>query len=403
MTDPRALEIFLHDRRIGTIAALDGERSIFAFAQDYAADPGRPTLSLSYRDDLGQLIDRPRAYRVRLEPFFSNLLPEGALRDYLAGRAGVNAIREFALLRSLGGDLPGAVRALPADQPAAPPFVEEEATADGEAVRLRFSLAGVQLKFSALKNKGKNAGLTIPVGGEGGEWIVKLPSTNFANVPENEFATMRLASLVGIDTPEFDLVGLDEVDGLPEGVEQLGETAFAIRRFDRSANGRVHMEDFAQIFGVYPEEKYEKASYGNILSVLADATDGPSVDQFVRRLTFCVLIGNGDMHLKNWSLVYPDGRQPVLSPAYDLLSTIAYLPGEQSALKFGRSRSWTDFNEETLVRMANRARVAAAPLIAAARETIERFDAAWAAEKSHLPLSRRHVDAIDGHRSSLLI
>lgn len=401
MIDARALDIHLGDRRIGTIAALEGDRSIFTFADDYVDDADRPTLSLSYQDSYGALINKPRPYSVRLEPFFSNLLPEGALRDYLAGRAGVKAIREYPLLASLGGDLPGAVRAVPAEGTEAPRI--EPAMDEAAAPQFRFSLAGVQLKFSALKNQGKQNGLTIPVGGEGGGWIVKLPATNFPSVPENEFVTMTLAGRVGIEVPEFDLVPLAQIEGLPAGMDQLGETAFAIRRFDRGPGGRVHMEDFAQVFGVYPEAKYEKASYRNILSVLATVADDESVDQFIRRLTFCVLVGNGDMHLKNWSLLYPDGRTPILSPAYDLLSTVGYIPGEESALKFRRSKAWAEFTEETLIRMADKARVAATPVLRAARETVERFDTVWAAEKAHWPLPKRLVDAIDTHRADLAI
>jgi serine/threonine-protein kinase HipA len=402
MIETRALDIHLADRKVGTIVALDGDRTIFSFAEDYTADLERPTLSLGYRDSYGGLINEPRAHRVRLESFFSNLLPEGALKDYLARRAGVKAVREFQLLAALGGDLPGAVRAVPAEM-GLTDLAQVSEVAAAIPARFRFSLAGVQLKFSALKNQGKKGGLTIAVSGDGGEWIVKLPSTNFANVPENEYSIMTLAGLVGIDVPEIDLLALDQVEGLPEGVEQLGDSAFAIRRFDRSPEGRIHTEDFAQVFRVYPDEKYDTASYRNILKVLADATDDQSVDQFIRRLTFSVLVGNGDMHLKNWSLIYPDGRHPILSPAYDLLSTIAYLPGEQSALKFRRSKEWGDFNEETLIRLADKARLAATPVLKAARETVERFDAAWAAEKANLPLPAKLIDAIEKHRGGLAI
>lgn len=402
MTDTRALDIHLADRKVGTLVALEGDRTIFSFAEDYVADAQRPTLSLGYRDTYGALINEPRAHRVQLEPFFSNLLPEGALKDYLARQVGVKAVREFQLLAALGGDLPGAVRAVPSEvAPANVAQVSEVAAAIPE--RFRFSLAGVQLKFSALKNQGKKGGLTIAVSGDGGEWIVKLPSTNFASVPENEYSIMTLARLVGIDVPEIELLPLHQIEGLPEGIDQLGESAFAIRRFDRSTEGRIHIEDFAQVFSVYPDDKYDKASYRNILEVLADATDEQSVDQFIRRLTFSVLTGNGDMHLKNWSLIYPDGRRPILSPAYDLLSTIAYLPGEQAALKFRRSKDWSDFNEETLVRLADKARIAATPVLKAARETIERFDAVWTSEKAHLPMPSRLVSVIEKHRLGLVI
>ena len=105
MTDARALDIFLYDRRIGTITLLDGDHSIFTFDEGYVADEARETLSLSVRDEYGALITDTRAYRTRVAPFFSNLLPEGTLRDYLAKRAGVKASREFQLLAELGTDL----------------------------------------------------------------------------------------------------------------------------------------------------------------------------------------------------------------------------------------------------------------------------------------------------------
>ena len=71
------------------------------------------------------------ATRMRLLPFFSNLLPEGHLRDYLAGRAGVKPAREFFLIRVLGQDLPGAVTVRPADDEAWLPDADED-TDDSE-------------------------------------------------------------------------------------------------------------------------------------------------------------------------------------------------------------------------------------------------------------------------------
>ena len=82
MIDAAALDILLHDRRIGTLARLDGDRSIFTFDEGYLSDEERPTLSLAYRDQYGAIISVPRAYQTQIEPFFSNLLPEGALREY---------------------------------------------------------------------------------------------------------------------------------------------------------------------------------------------------------------------------------------------------------------------------------------------------------------------------------
>jgi serine/threonine-protein kinase HipA len=404
MIDAAALDILLHDRRIGTLARLDGDRSIFTFDAAYLVDEERPTLSLAYRDQYGAIINAPRAYQTQIEPFFSNLLPEGTLRDYLARRAGIKSVREYLLLAQLGRDLPGAVKAVPVE---ARDLQPEDADDEGivtEAKRtLRFSLAGVQLKFSALKNRGKNGGLTIPVSGTGGDWIVKLPSARHPDVPENEFAAMSLASKLGIDVPEIELVPLEAIDGLPDGITRYGASAYAIRRFDRTDAGPVHIEDFAQVFGVYADDKYENASYRQILSVLAIEADEASAVEFVRRLTYSVMIGNGDMHLKNWSLVYSDQRRPILAPAYDLLSTVAYIPEEDSALKFHRSREWESFTYRELEAIADKARLPSHLIISTAKETVERFDALWEQEKTHLPFSGEVIAAVDKHRKRLAV
>src|SRR5262249_25234554 len=146
------------------------------------------TLSLSFKDQLGALMTDIRPTRRQIPPFFSNLLPEGPMRDYLAARAGISAKREFFLLWILGKDLPGAITIEPVDGGSwpSPPLQEEHE--ESQHKPLRFSLAGVQLKFSALvRPKG---GLTIPAEGIGGSWIVKLPSARFDGIPENEYSMM---------------------------------------------------------------------------------------------------------------------------------------------------------------------------------------------------------------------
>jgi serine/threonine-protein kinase HipA len=300
--------------------------------------------------------------------------------------------------------LPGAVKAVPVDARDAQSEETENEGLAGQAKRaLRFSLAGVQLKFSALRNRGKNGGLTIPVSGTGGDWIVKLPSARHPDIPENEYAAMSLASKLGIDVPDIDLVPLNTIEGLPDGITRYGASAYGIRRFDRSEKGAIHVEDFAQVYGVYADEKYDNASYRQILSVLAIETDEASAVEFVRRLTYCVLIGNGDMHLKNWSLIYPDRRRPILAPAYDLLSTVAYIPNEDSALKFHRSRDWESFTYRELETIADKARLPSHLVVSTTKETVEQFDALWDQEKAHLPFSEEAVAAIDKHRKRLAV
>ena len=105
MFDPKtlnALAVKLHGRQIGVINRLGGDRHLFSFEQSYIDDPDRPTLSLSYKGQSGGLVVPTRAVAMRLPTFFSNLLPEGHLRDYLAARADVKPQREFFLLAVLG-------------------------------------------------------------------------------------------------------------------------------------------------------------------------------------------------------------------------------------------------------------------------------------------------------------
>jgi len=96
---------------------------------------------------------------------------------------------------------------------------------------LRFSLAGVQLKFSAILEAA--GGLTIPADGMGGSWIFKLPSAQYPAVPENELATLALARAVGIRVPESRLVPVDEIQGLPRDAGPWRGQALAVERFDR--------------------------------------------------------------------------------------------------------------------------------------------------------------------------
>ena len=237
-----------------------------------------------------------------------------------------------------------------------------------------------------------SGGLTIPTDGMGGSWIVKLPSARFAAVPENEYTMMSLARAVGIDVPPIELIDVPSIRGLPSDANAIEGKALAVQRFDRGSKGEsIHMEDFAQVFGLYPEDKYRHRSYANIAAVLWAETGEASTYEFVRRLVFSVLIGNGDMHLKNWSLLYPDGRSPVLSPAYDFVATLAYIPGDKLGLSFSGSRSLSEITIDQVRRLADNARLPASPLWPIVVETADRTVAEWKRldEKDLLPENMR--------------
>jgi serine/threonine-protein kinase HipA len=312
----------------------------------------------------------------------------------------VNPAREFFLLWALGSDLPGAVTTRPAESEEWPPDAGNDPDHPGDQEHsekvLRFSLAGVQFKFSAVTSA--TGGLTIPARGVGGSWIVKLPSEKYEGVPENEFSMMTLARLVGINVPAIELISVDAIGNLPEDVSSLKGQALSIERFDRLSDGSsVHIEDFAQIFGICPQDKYKKASMVNIAGVIAAESDDADIREFIRRMVFNALIGNADMHIKNWSVYYPDRRTARLAPAYDFVSTIPYIADSGAALTVSRSKRFEGFDEAELVHFAGRVGLAKALVLDTARETVELFHQHWIAEEKNLPLSADVVSTIDKH------
>jgi len=398
MANVSVLEVLLYGEPIGTLTRVEGDRSLFAFNDSYLADEGRPILSLGFKDKFGQIQTEFRTCQTRVMPFFSNLLPEGRLRSYLAQRAGVNDKREFFLLWVLGADLPGAITIRPTDGEEWPPDdgadLAEADVAERREKALRFSLAGVQLKFSAVSSA--TGGLTIPAKGVGGSWIVKLPSEKNDGVPENEYSMMTLARQIGMNVPVIELIDIDTIGNLPDDVSSIKGQALAIERFDRLSDGTaVHIEDFAQIFGLYPEDKYANASAVNVAGVIAMESDDSDVREFIRRLVFNSLIGNADMHVKNWSVIYPDAHVARLAPAYDFVSTIAYLPDDHAALKFSRTKRFDQFGEEELAHLAGRAKLPKALVLDTTRETTALFHQHWNNEKNNLPLHTDVIKAIE--------
>jgi serine/threonine-protein kinase HipA len=251
----QALAVRLHGRRIGTLSNLGGDYNLFSFDEEYLADPARPVLSQAFIGASGDTLRVvPRTHRIA-PAFFSNLLPENGslLRAMVARQYRLNGTRDFPFLRVLGSDLPGAVvigEPLPSheDDP-----VLVETLHEGERP-LRFSLAGMQLKFSA-RMSGER--LTIPVGGQAGTWIAKLPT-----------------KASGLPVPKILTIALDAIDHLPDGLPSLRSDepaqAYVIERFDRtSEGGRVHAEDFNQIADQQPSDKYDHKTSSWIANVIA--------------------------------------------------------------------------------------------------------------------------------------
>lgn len=151
---------------------------------------------------------------------------------------------------------------------------------------------------------------------------------------------------------------------------------------------------------MYPERKYGRRSCANIaavLSALSTEVGAEAVEDFVRRVVFPVLIGNADMHLKNWSVLYADGVTPALSPAYDLLATIPYLPNDRLALTFGGTKDIHGISQDRIRRFADTAGVAVGPLWRVVRDTVDATVEAWRGHEAKAMLPDGIRDALDRH------
>jgi serine/threonine-protein kinase HipA len=393
---PTVLEVWLNQTRVGTITNLPYDQNLFLFDEEYAAAADRPVLSLSFYDDNRNLITEAEQVQAKVPPFFSNLLPEGRLREYLAEVAGVKEAREFFLLWLLGADLPGAVIVQESEGtplPPADPEIKEKLEKQADRI-LRFSLAGVQLKFSAIGTPGKQ--LTIPVEGRGGAWIIKLPSPRYPLVPENEFAMMKLAAAIGIDVAEVGLVATNQIEGLPPEFADENANSLYVRRFDRTADGgRIHMEDFNQIYHQLPHDKYKHYSYTNMARDISNFIGTDAAVEFIRRLIFNAAIGNADTHLKNWSVLYPETRTPRLAPGYDFVSTIAYIKDRKMALSVAKEKDSKALDKPLLEKFAVKVGLPKHMVVETALDTAEKTVRAWSTIASDLPLDRNVRENIE--------
>jgi serine/threonine-protein kinase HipA len=389
-----SLQVLLQNKEIGNLSQLSNGSMVFAFNEDYLNDKNRYILSQSFFLKNSEIMPESKVSRIQLPPFFSNLLPEGYMREYLAQKGGVKPSNEFKLIELLGEDLPGAIEVKSTQNPSNNYEIEDENIEVSQP--FNFSLAGIQLKFSAIA--AKNGGLTIPAHGVGGDWIIKLPAQNYENVPENEFAIMDIARKVGIPIPEIKLVEIEDIAGLPEMGVLQGKKALAVRRFDRGAKGKkIHIEDFAQVYNVYPHNKYEGVSYANMAYMLWILTGEAGLTDFISRLAYMVVTGNGDMHLKNWSLIYYDGKTPSLSPAYDLLSTIPYIPKDGLALNLGDSKNIGSIKLENFKKLAKKANVPENLVLNAVKDAVQKTYDIWKTDQKNYQLPSKILKSINDY------
>lgn len=404
------LELTLHGTIVGYLAGYKNGQNILSFAPEFIENTTRPTFSLITHPDfpnVEKLLAAPWAKRQRLHPVLSNLLPEGALRELLVQGLKTHTDNEFLLFTYLGQDLPGALVASPLEPDDIPDYVFA-ATGKTKAVKIttqdevnRFSLAGIQMKFSMREQDGR---YQIAESGSLGDWIIKTPSTRHRFVPQNEFTAMRLAEIAGVEIPDIRLVEMDTLDQLPAINLPDEKLAFAIRRFDRQQDKRIHMEDFAQVLVKYPQNKYDSANYEQIGKVLYKYTgDGlNNAQQLARRLLINILLANGDAHLKNWSLIYPDTITPELSPAYDIVTTHVYMGDETKyALNLGKTKEWCKVSMSNFQSWANKADIPWRAIKPQLDDTMDNARTIWPSTLKDLPMDEEHKKQLRQHWNSL--
>lgn len=368
------------------------ETNWFEFSDNYWDLPDRPVLGQVF-EERGRFW-KPNAH-VALPHWFSHLLPEGRLRDAVAAAAHTNKVREFNLLARIGiDDLPGALRIGPADELQSvkrpPELAIAELEEEEESPLLKFSLAGTQLKFSIYRG---SRGLTVPAKGQAGNVIAKLPDgrPGFSGVTAVELASLNLARLSGIDTPNASLIPISDIAGLEDWASEVSEPALVIDRFDRDNGGRVHMEELAQILNIRAASetaKYLRANFETIASYIGALAGVESVGDVITRIIFNVLIGNGDAHLKNWAVLYPDGINPALSPIYDVLPTVLYMHADNMGLKLAGSREFEDVRIESFDKIGERTTFGVQRARASAKQAVERILDNWTSLGEILPSSR---------------
>ncbi|HUT93167.1 MAG TPA: HipA domain-containing protein [Thermoguttaceae bacterium] len=194
----------------------------------------------------------------------------------------------------------------------------------------KMSISGVQAKVSLALSSDKSA---LEVAAAGGRYILKPETSQFPSVPQNEHLSMRMARLVSIEVPPFGLIRLKD-----------GTTAYVIKRFDRLDDGtKLQVEDFCQLAEKRLRDKYDGSAELCVKTLRKYATE-PLIEirKLYRLILFSWWMANGDMHLKNFSLITTTDGIRRLSPAYDLVCTRLVIGDDTLAMPIGgRDKSFT--------------------------------------------------------------
>lgn len=191
-------------------------------------------------------------------------------------------------------------------------------------VESRTAVTGVQPKLSMdLEHDDKGRAQRLTIVGVMGRYILKPQTERFDHLPEMEDLTMQLAGIARIPTVPHGLIRFKD-----------GELNYITRRIDRTVDGRkLPMEDFCQLSGRLTEQKYQ-GSYEMIARLIERYSSVAKLDiiNFWEQVVFSWIVGNADMHLKNFSLISQKPGKYLLTPTYDQISTAVIMPEDTEEL-----------------------------------------------------------------------
>ncbi len=382
--------VWLYGERVATVDQVRGRpRLVYTSEALGRYDLGTPLLSLSLP------VSNQRYLQGTVRPFLDGLLPEGESRRSISRDVGVLADDTYGLIRELGRDCAGAVVVQPVRDP--PPPDATTTTAErldtdeidalvrdlrssplGAGGKVRVSLAGVQEKLVLTRMPDGSWGR--PVDGTPSTHILKPEIAAYPQTVENEAFCMRIAKHLGLDAAAV------------ETTEIAGRKLIVVERYDRvvSDDGsveRIHQEDFCQATGRSPDTKYEEdggPSLRRVASILQSVAAPDSLEKLLRAVTLNVLLGNGDAHGKNFSLLHNPSGVLTLAPLYDLMSTLHY--GDNRLAMYVDGVQRTDrVTAERVAGEAVRWGLSRERAMATVGDLLERAPAAMAAAREETP------------------
>lgn len=336
----QSLEVFLHGRHIGFLSG-SSLRLAFQYDAEIVAEYGASSILLS----LSLPVNRKKISGPSVFNYFDGLLPEGQVRSPLASANGLATPDALGLLRVLGSDCAGAVQVLP-----------EGALPDGPAEAIQMTDTEVINVVEALPtwDLPDDFAITASLGGVQSKVLLSRHDNKWV-WPGRGAVSTHIIKPEPLDSPIPHLLTAEDwalkvaaAAGLPAAESRLetfgSRQAIIVTRYDRTPEGgRLHQEDFTQALALASTAKYEgtTAPPSRLTTLVAVAAPHTRDDDGFRRdllraVTFNLVIGNGDAHSKNYSLLIRDGGEVLLAPLYDLAPTqLLYAPSVNAGHTLG--------------------------------------------------------------------